>query len=63
MVMVSNSWSEIAVPLASTAAIVCAAVTLSPLVKNQSRRPNGGAGVPSGRERWVGSGVLQDCQS
>ena len=63
MVTASSSWSEIAAPAGSTAATVAGFRARSPRVKNQSRRPWGGSGVPSGRVRWVAWAVLHAAQS
>ena len=60
----STSWSEIATPRASTAGSVAGSLANRPRQRNQSILPSGGAGVPSGRVRWVGTfSALQARQS
>ena len=51
-------------PAGSTAAITAGSLQTRPRANSQSILPKGGAGVPSGRERWVvASMTLHDSQS
>ena len=64
IVTTRTSWSEMARPSASTAGTTAGSAAWRPRVKNQSIRPSGGGGVPSGRVRWVATpSALQARQS
>src|SRR5258708_1357060 len=54
-VTANTSWSDMATPLPSTAAMIVGSEQSRPRAKSQSILPKGGGGVPSGRGRRVGA--------